>query len=161
MKNWENHVRKVIAYVAGGTAQEQDVIKLNTNENPYPPAPGVGKSDTELAVRKYPDPGGCLRLPVRLQSNWIEPRTKCLSASALMMYCSHVFSDIFNSGKPVCSRILHPSFMMYGRTWPGYPMNVSRWTKILYQKEDYMKPNGGIVLTKSQCADRFVTTDWQ
>lgn len=35
------------------------VIKLNTNENPYPPAPGVAKALREFDVdglRLYPDP---------------------------------------------------------------------------------------------------------
>ena len=39
--SWENKVRKVVPYVAGEQPQNQNVIKLNTNECPYPPAPGV------------------------------------------------------------------------------------------------------------------------
>lgn len=42
-----------------GTAGEETVIKLNTNENPYPPAPGVKEALEHLPtdrLRKYPDP---------------------------------------------------------------------------------------------------------
>ena len=41
MSNWEKNVRKVVPYVPGEQPHEADMIKLNTNENPYPPAPGV------------------------------------------------------------------------------------------------------------------------
>ena len=43
MSNWEANVRKVIPYTPGEQPNQPDMIKLNTNENPYPPAPGVEK----------------------------------------------------------------------------------------------------------------------
>ena len=59
MRTWENNVRKVVPYVPGEQPQKEKMIKLNTNENPYPPAPGVQKVLDEFQVdrlRKYPDP---------------------------------------------------------------------------------------------------------
>ena len=41
MKPWEKNVRKVVPYVPGEQPNQIGMIKLNTNENPYPPAPGV------------------------------------------------------------------------------------------------------------------------
>ena len=57
--NWEVNVRKVVPYVAGEQPKQKDVIKLNTNECPYPPAPAVAKLAENLdtdAFRLYPDP---------------------------------------------------------------------------------------------------------
>lgn len=58
MRVFENNIRKVEPYVPGEQPQG-NVIKLNTNENPYPPAPGVRTAlqnmDTDL-MRRYPDP---------------------------------------------------------------------------------------------------------
>lgn len=58
MKAWENNIRQVVPYVPGEQPQ-RPVIKLNTNENPYPPAPGVQAAskgmDTDC-LRLYPDP---------------------------------------------------------------------------------------------------------
>lgn len=59
MKKWEELVRKVVPYVPGEQPDQPGMIKLNTNENPYPPAPGVERAlremDTEV-LRLYPDP---------------------------------------------------------------------------------------------------------
>lgn len=55
---WSPAVRELTPYVPGEQPRER-VIKLNTNENPYPPAPGVGKALREYAtdhLRLYPDP---------------------------------------------------------------------------------------------------------
>ena len=59
MANWENNIRKVVPYTPGEQPNQPDMIKLNTNENPYPPAPGVREvlrnMDTDT-LRLYPDP---------------------------------------------------------------------------------------------------------
>ena len=58
MSGWETYVRKVEPYVPGEQPKRK-VIKLNTNENPYPPSPRVQKVldgfDAE-ELRLYPDP---------------------------------------------------------------------------------------------------------
>lgn len=44
MYPWQKNVRKVDPYVPGEQPKTLDVTKLNTNENPYPPAPGVAEA---------------------------------------------------------------------------------------------------------------------
>ncbi len=60
MSGWIENIRRVIPYVPGEQPRRTDIIKLNTNENPYPPAPGVRalaqSMDTDV-LRLYPDPG--------------------------------------------------------------------------------------------------------
>ena len=59
MKPWEANIRKVVPYTPGEQPNESGMIKLNTNENPYSPAPGVEKALKALdadTLRLYPDP---------------------------------------------------------------------------------------------------------
>jgi len=59
MRAWESNIRRVTPYTPGEQPKTPGVIKLNTNENPYPPAPGVERALREMDVnrmRLYPDP---------------------------------------------------------------------------------------------------------
>ena len=59
MKSWRDNVRRVVPYVPGEQPDDPDMIKLNTNENPYPPSPKVKEAIRNLncdAFRLYPDP---------------------------------------------------------------------------------------------------------
>ncbi len=63
MKTPDNYikasVRAMAGYVPGEQPDSPDVIKLNTNENPYPPAPGVQAVLQNFAsetLRRYPNP---------------------------------------------------------------------------------------------------------
>ena len=57
MRTWEKNIRKVTPYVPGEQPRRDNIIKLNTNENPYPPSPEVrqaAKSMSTRAMRLYP-----------------------------------------------------------------------------------------------------------
>lgn len=61
MGYFRKNIEKVKGYEPGFQPKETDVIKLNTNENPYPPSPQVLKVLAEIdpeRLRKYPDPIG-------------------------------------------------------------------------------------------------------
>lgn len=58
-KYWSELTKGLVPYVPGEQPKVQNLIKLNTNENPYPPSPRVVEaidSSDKLRLRLYPDP---------------------------------------------------------------------------------------------------------
>lgn len=56
---WSKRTRSLVPYVAGEQPRDRKFIKLNTNENPYPPSPKVIEAirrEAGEALRLYPDP---------------------------------------------------------------------------------------------------------
>jgi histidinol-phosphate aminotransferase len=61
MSYFRPNVEDTAGYVPGFQPKEADVVKLNTNENPYPPSPQVLKALAAIKgdqLRRYPDPIG-------------------------------------------------------------------------------------------------------
>ena len=58
MSYFRPEIETMSGYVPGEQPQQGEFIKLNTNENPYPPSPAVGRAIEEAIrrLRKYPDP---------------------------------------------------------------------------------------------------------
>lgn len=55
MASWRDNIRQVEPYVPGEQPKNTNVIKLNTNENPYGPSPRVkAVQDNEDLLRLYP-----------------------------------------------------------------------------------------------------------
>lgn len=66
----KEYSQRSVPYVPGEQPNKERMIKLNTNENPYPPAPGVAEALKNLdpdRLRLYPDPA-CTAWWMRLQS---------------------------------------------------------------------------------------------
>ena len=58
-KYWSRRIRDMVPYVPGEQPKDRVFIKLNTNENPYPPSPKALEALREAAddrLRLYPDP---------------------------------------------------------------------------------------------------------
>ena len=59
---WSDCIRSLAPYTPGEQPSIAGLIKLNTNENPYPPSPAVLSALQRVAnadLRLYPDPEGC------------------------------------------------------------------------------------------------------
>ena len=76
MSTWEENVRKVTPYTPGEQPNRPQMIKLNTNENPYPPAPGVAevlRHPDEDALRRYPDPAASVLVNALAENYHVKP----------------------------------------------------------------------------------------
>lgn len=61
MGYFRENIEKAKGYEPGFQPAETDVVKLNTNENPYPPSPAVMEAIRDISeeqMRRYPDPHG-------------------------------------------------------------------------------------------------------
>jgi len=59
MAYFRDNIEAMTGYVPGEQPQGGDLLKLNTNENPYPPSPRVIeaiRAAADESIRKYPDP---------------------------------------------------------------------------------------------------------
>ena len=58
---WSQTIKNITPYVPGEQPKDRQYIKLNTNENPYPPSPkalDAIRRATDETLRLYPDPDG-------------------------------------------------------------------------------------------------------
>lgn len=149
MKNWEANIRKVVPYVPGEQPQETNIIKLNTNENPYPPSPKVYEAHRAVPVERfalYPDPsaGDLVRA---LENYYHLQEGQVFVGVGSDDVLSLAFLTFFNSGKP----ILFPDV-----TYSFYPVWADVY-RIPYEcppldndfrirPGDYKRENGGVVI---------------
>lgn len=148
MKDYMNYLRKVDPYVPGEQPNLPNMIKLNTNENPYPPSPKVKevwKQFSHDSLRLYPDPTSH-KLNKSIADYYGLDESQVFTGVGSDDVLAMCFLTFFNSKKP----ILFPDI-----TYSFYPV----WAKLFdvkykaiklnenfcIEKEDYFKENGGIV----------------
>lgn len=76
MSYFRDNIERAKGYEPGFQPNQADVIKLNTNENPYPPSPMVMKAIAEIKpeqLRRYPDPMSNAFREAAAKINWVEP----------------------------------------------------------------------------------------
>ena len=125
MKNWENNIRKVVPYTPGEQPNQPDMIKLNTNENPYPPSPAVTEALKNLSteeLRLYPDPAAEM-LVQAIADNYGLDKTQVFVGVGSDDVLAMSFLTFFNSDKPIL-------FMMYGQICSVFHMRDRHWMNI-------------------------------
>ncbi len=148
MKKWENKVRKVIPYTPGEQPDEPDMIKLNTNENPYPPAPGVEKAlravDTD-SLRLYPDPTAG-ELVHAIAENYHLKDEQVFVGVGSDDVLAMSFLTFFNSDKPILFPDITYSFYDVWADLFRIPYSRPALDENFHiRKEDYYEENGGII----------------
>lgn len=148
MKLWEQNIRKVIPYTPGEQPNQPDMVKLNTNENPYPPAPGVEKvlkaMDADV-LRLYPDPTvGKLVEAVADYYGLSEDKVFIGVGSDDVLAMS--FLTFFNSEKPILFPDITYSFYDVWADLFRIPYRCPALDENFHiVKEDYFCENGGII----------------
>ncbi|MBP3196195.1 MAG: histidinol-phosphate transaminase [Butyrivibrio sp.] len=147
--SYEDKVRKVVPYTPGEQPKIKNIIKLNTNENPYPPAPGVEKLLKEMDTsefRKYPDPA-CTVLVDAIADFYDVDKNKVFVGVGSDDVLSMAFLTFFNSDKPILFPDITYSFYdvwanLYRIPFRQIPLNED----FTINSEDYYTDNGGIVI---------------
>ena len=148
MKPWEANIRKVVPYTPGEQPNESGMIKLNTNENPYSPAPGVEKAlkalDTDT-LRLYPDPtaGDLVHSIAAFYGLKDEQVFTGVGSDDVLAMC---FLTFFNSEKPILFPDITYSFYDVWADLFRIPYERPALDEEFHiRKEDYFRENGGIV----------------
>lgn len=147
--NWESYVRRVVPYTPGEQPQVTDVVKLNTNENPYPPSPSVRAilEDFEYGkMRLYPDPDSSVLVDA-IAKRYNVKSSQVFAGVGSDDVLAIAFMTFFGSEKPVIFPNITYSFYdvwadVYRIPYKQIPLN----SDFTINREDYITENGGIVI---------------
>ena len=153
MRFWSPEVRELEPYVPGEQPKIQNLLKLNTNENPYPPSPKVVEAVQKVlensadALRLYPDPDASeLKQAIAKQQNVAVGNVFVGNGSDEVL--AHIFKAFFVQEQPLLYPDITYSF------YPVYSQFFGVKTKILPLNDDfeivvddYKQANGGIIIT--------------
>lgn len=145
---WENKVRKVVPYIPGEQPKDTGIIKLNTNENPYPPSPMAEKVLRQYEsgkMRLYPDPDATVLVDALAERYNVEPSQVFVGVGSDDVL-SVAFMTFFNSDKPLLFPDITYSFYdvwadVYRIPYKRIPLT----SDFRINPEDYKVDNGGII----------------
>lgn len=146
--SWEENVRKVVPYVPGEQPKSK-VIKLNTNENPYPPSEKVAEALAHYNIdelRLYPDVNAG-ELGDKLSEVYKVKKEQVFVGVGSDDVLAVAFMTFFAGNKPILFPDITYSFYdvwadLYKIPYELIPLN----DEFRINKEDYFRPNGGIVI---------------
>jgi len=153
MRFWSPEVRELEPYVPGEQPKIQNLLKLNTNENPYPPSPKVVEAVQAVlheqadALRLYPDPDAtALKQAIAKQQNIDVSQVFVGNGSDEVL--AHIFKAFFLQEEPILYPDITYSFypvysQFFGTKIKEIPLNENFEIDV----KDYTQPNGGVIIT--------------
>ena len=147
--SWEENVRKVVPYTPGEQPKIKNIIKLNTNENPYPPSPKVYEAYKNVDLeeyKKYPDPN-CDVLIDAIASFYNVDKGNVFVGVGSDDVLAMAFLTFFNSKKPILFPDITYSFYdvwadLFRIPYKQIPLNDD----FTITPSDYFFENGGVVI---------------
>jgi histidinol-phosphate aminotransferase len=146
---WSDCIRELVPYTPGEQPTMAQLIKLNTNENPYPPSPAVLNALQRCSnadLRRYPDPDGKALKQAIAQMHGLTQANVFLGNGSDEVL-AHAFFALLRHEQPIFFPDITYSFYpvycaLYGIKFEAVPLD----DKFMVNVMAYARPNGGIVL---------------
>ena len=146
MGSWRDNIRQVVPYTPGEQPKRTNLIKLNTNENPYPPSKKVQEMMEQITGwRLYPDPAASRLVHALADYHGLNDDQVFVGVGSDDVLAMS-FMTFFNSEKPIFFPDITYSFY---DVWADL-FKIPYETKALddqfhIRKEDYEPENGGVI----------------
>ena len=146
---WSSRIRNMVPYTPGEQPRDRTFIKLNTNENPYPPAPRAleaAKNAVGEGLRLYPDPeAGQLRAALAAYHGVKAEQIFVGNGSdEVLAFC---FQGLFDPARAICFPDISYSFYpvyagLFGIPYREIPLREDFTVPV----EEFLGSNGGVIL---------------
>lgn len=148
-REWTKNLRNIEPYVPGEQSKDKDIVKINANENPYPPSPKaieVLKSFDTNKLRFYPS-ANSTKLKEAIAKYYKVDVSNVFVGNGSDDVLAVAFQSFFNSEKPIAYPDLTYSFYpvwcsLFGIEYKNYPVGDD----FRINPEDYKEENGGVVI---------------
>ena len=148
-REWTKNLRNIEPYVPGEQSKDKDIVKINANENPYPPSPKAVellKSFDTNKLRFYPS-ANSTKLKEAIAKYYKVDVSNVFVGNGSDDVLAVAFQSFFNSDKPIAYPDLTYSFYpvwcsLFGIEYKNYPVGDD----FRINPEDYKEENGGVVI---------------
>ena len=145
---WSPLVKTLVPYIPGEQPKVANLIKLNTNENPYPPSPLALQAMQQAVgegLRLYPDPDASA-LKQAIADYYGVERQQVFVGNGSDEVLAHAFMAFFKQNQPILFPDISYSFYkvyagLYEVDYQTVPLNEQFQIAV----DDYQQPNGGII----------------
>lgn len=152
MRFWSPAIRELEPYVPGEQPKIQNLLKLNTNENSYPPSPKVVDAVSAVLansaeiLRLYPDPDATvLKQAIAKQQNVEANQIFVGNGSDEVL--AHIYKAFFIQDEAILSPDISYSFYpVYSQFFEVKTQHVPLNDDFEIVTNDYKQPNGGVII---------------
>ena len=146
---WKKNLRDIEPYVPGEQSKDRDIVKINANENPYPPSPKAVEAlknfDTDR-LRFYPQ-ANATALKQAIADFYEVKAENVFVGNGSDDVLALAFQAFFNGDKPIAYPDITYSFYpvwcrLLGIEYVNYPLDENFRINV----EDYKAENGGVVI---------------
>ncbi|MBN2011984.1 histidinol-phosphate transaminase [candidate division KSB1 bacterium] len=145
---WSTRTAEISPYTPGEQPQDQKYIKLNTNENPYPPSPRVIQAiqaNTNETLRLYPDPNS-RKFREKIADYYRVAVDQVFAGNGSDEILAFAYSAFFNPGDPIAyPDITYSFYPVYAQLFDLHPRLVPLTDDFSIPLEKFNDPDVGII----------------
>ncbi len=160
---WSKITQSIEPYVPGEQPKDKKYIKLNTNENPYPPSPKVIEAITQAAngnLQLYPDPN-CDELRATVAKYYNLSLEQIFVGNGSDEVLAFSFMAFFNQEKPVLfPDITYSFYEVYVKLLNLNNKLISLDEKFDFSADSFCIDNGGVVIANPNApTTKYISTE--